>query len=207
MKRKLVELWTGVLVVMVVLFATFGVVCNWGCASTTLPPQQTARWASAGPVRVYADPDLPPLHRQALDEAVEEVDRACACRLLLRPLTGAPLLQQEISGAPDRGTIYVRDDGRFEPRRAHTLPYVHQDGRIFSVEVVLPREGEQANSLVARPLAFDELYRISLHELGHAVGLPHSTDQRSVFYPVAGSVQGVTAEDALALHRIYGGMQ
>jgi len=192
---------------VIVVAAVVLSLCCVGCAAAMPGPAAPARWVQNGPVAVFADPAMPPAHRAAVDAAVEEIDAACQCRLLLRPQTGAPILRQEVPGAPDRGTIYVRDDGRFNPTHASTYLYLLPDGRILSAEIALPLEGVAPDGVRARPLSSYELLVAALHEIGHAVGMPHSTDPWSVFYPSSNPriIQRITPVDADELRHLYGG--
>ena len=48
------------------------------------------------------------------------------------------------------------------------------------------------------------LYQVTLHELGHALGLDHSTDPNAVMYPVAGSSnQDLDQSDIDGIHALY----
>jgi predicted Zn-dependent protease len=42
-----------------------------------------------------------------------------------------------------------------------------------------------------------------MHELGHALGLDHSTSKTSVMYPVDQGVSQLSAEDLAGLKKIY----
>ena len=49
------------------------------------------------------------------------------------------------------------------------------------------------------------LYQVSLHELGHALGLDHSTDPAAVMYPVAQTTNpGLSLADIAGIQQLYG---
>jgi Matrixin len=50
----------------------------------------------------------------------------------------------------------------------------------------------------------DTLYAVALHEAGHALGLPHSTDPRSVMFSHLNRNTTLTAGDVAAVRELYG---
>lgn len=50
----------------------------------------------------------------------------------------------------------------------------------------------------------DSLYAVALHEIGHALGLPHSTDPKSVMASHLNSNRTLAASDVTAIQTLYG---
>lgn len=50
----------------------------------------------------------------------------------------------------------------------------------------------------------DETYTVMLHEIGHAIGLEHSSDPKSVMYYAENDIQEISKNDLRQLRRLYG---
>ena len=54
-----------------------------------------------------------------------------------------------------------------------------------------------------RILTDDEYYRVMLHEIGHALGLPHSQKYNSIMRPLSEEINNISIDDRKALEKLY----
>ncbi len=71
-------------------------------------------------------------------------------------------------------------------------------GRIRRVDIYLATRSPSTG----RPLAVETRRAVDLHEIGHALGLPHSARSGDVMYPVAGATQ-LSDRDRFSLRLLY----
>ena len=54
-----------------------------------------------------------------------------------------------------------------------------------------------------RILTDDEYYRVMLHEIGHAIGLPHTTSNNSIMRPISDEITNISIDDRKTLEELY----
>lgn len=54
-----------------------------------------------------------------------------------------------------------------------------------------------------RILTDDEYYRVMLHEIGHALGLPHTASNNSIMRPISNEITNISIDDRKALKELY----
>ncbi len=80
---------------------------------------------------------------------------------------------------------------------------VHGNKRILGVKIYI-----SVYDMNGKPMTKNQVYTIMLHEIGHALGLQHSKDKKSLMYEGTNSemaeVQEIQPEDVKTLYELYG---
>ena len=80
---------------------------------------------------------------------------------------------------------------------------VHGNKRILGVKIYI-----SVYDMNGKPMTKNQVYTIMLHEIGHALGLKHSKDKKSLMYEGTNSemaeVQEIQPEDVKTLYELYG---
>lgn len=81
-----------------------------------------------------------------------------------------------------------------------TYSRFYPDGKMAAADIYI---AEQTTS--GYTLGKDSVFTVMIHEIGHAIGITnHSTDPKSIMYPVENDIQEIQNADVNTLAKIYG---
>lgn len=140
----------------------------------------------------HFDDNVPASVRQVFKEAIQIYNQTGIVKLVAG--TGTKRQNQitfsiyrKVMAAPQQGTIELGRGGPDIITQVGWQPYVANHAKA-SLNVNYP-------GLIKESVA--------IHELGHALGLAHSTSQRSVMYPIDRGRTTLTAADIQGLKKVY----
>jgi hypothetical protein len=136
-------------------------------ASLQTPPRRLPRWPARHVIRVSIDPQLAPSEAEPLVErAMRTWTSAAAGRFKLERATGEEPATMRIR--------FVRGSGLYGESRPLADD---RTGEIYRADVFIT--ADVAGDRLDRSIV---LYLTALHEIGHALGLPHNNDFGSIMY-------------------------
>jgi Matrixin. len=151
------------------------------------------------PLEVFYSPLLRLRYRSALSSCINQINLACHRVVLNAPQEASNRLAIELehhSIAPPLGIIYVKD---CEDRKAieGNVQFYQDDKHVLCGAVVRLPESEDGQGPCLT-------LGVTLHEVGHLLGLVHSDDPGSIMFPIAKiRPQLLPDRDVDTLRRIY----
>jgi matrixin len=151
-----------------VVFVVFVFSClSWHAAGAQVVPLASPHWPRESAIRVWIDATGAPAGGMALvEKALQTWTRAADGRLTLTRALSRDEAAIRVKFAPSDAT-YGETDPRLDPAKRF----------IVSADVVI-NSGVPSDAVDARIV----VYLTALHELGHALGLPHTDEFRDIMY-------------------------
>ncbi len=179
------------------------------------PAQFGTPWADPMHLTLSFAPDGTPAVGGAVSELTAALDaqmpRAAWQGAILRAVqTWAEAAGVNVGVTTDGGQVFgatgpAQGDPRFGDIRVGGLPMAYELAEATPPDATLA--GTLAGDIVINTAAAftpESLYRVALHEVGHALGLPPSGDPASVMFNTFNATTTLSASDVAALRGMYG---
>ncbi len=171
----------------------------FGCAEKK-KNEGAPRWTSF-PVQIYTDPQLVPNAQAAEDfhDAMSFWERKVGKQLF--DYQGNWSGQAMNGNSISRNTLFWQDPWSYDPSIAAQTVVISQKGEIQGAVVMVNPGTYFCAGDCQGQVGATSLRKVFAHELGHFIGLNHSSDKANIMYPDAlpGAEIGGLAIDAQAL--------
>lgn len=173
------------------MFAFFSLVFLW-VYSCNYAIAYTGKWFNPRMIKTYIQPD----HKYSLmmKHGFAEWDRLTNGKVRFKYVNSANVAQIEVR--------FVKQINQKQHDRAIGLTNtmtVGSDKKMTKAIIYIAEKDRRG-----RNLRKDEAYTVILHEIGHAIGLEHSSDPKSAMYYAENDIQEISKNDLRQLKKLYG---
>lgn len=173
------------------MFAFFSLVFLW-VYSCNYAIGYTGKWFNPRMLKTYIQPN----HKYSLmmRHGFAEWDRLTNGNVRFRYVTSPNTAQIQV--------YFVKQIDQKEHDRAIGMTRTWNVGREKKMSKAIIYIAERDKQ--GRELRKDQAYTTILHEIGHAIGLEHSSDPKSAMYYAENDIQEISKNDLRQLKKLYG---